>query len=118
MSHLQQLFDDRLRAWTGSIREAFELQLVEREKSTQWANTFSTESPEFQSAVQAAVMAERQTLLDQLTAVRGESEVANRALAETQRMLTQSKSESDLLERKIRGLEEIISSTEQEKEDA
>ncbi|CAK4654861.1 unnamed protein product, partial [Aphanomyces euteiches] len=33
-------------------------------------------------------------------------------------MLTQSKSESDLLERKIRGLEEKISSTEQEKEDA
>ncbi|CAK4718669.1 unnamed protein product, partial [Aphanomyces euteiches] len=118
MSHLQQLFDDRLRAWTSSIREAFELQLVEREKSTQWANTVSTESPEFQSAVQAAVMAERQTLLDQLTVVRGESEVVNRALAETQRMLTQSKSESDLLERKIRGLEEKISSTEQEKEDA
>ncbi|CAK5119516.1 unnamed protein product, partial [Aphanomyces euteiches] len=102
MSHLQQLFDDRLRAWTNSIREAFELQLVERENSTEWASTFSTESPDFQSAVQAAVMAERQALLDQLTVVRGESEV----------------SESDLLERKIRGLEEKISSTEQEKEDA
>ncbi|CAK4753523.1 unnamed protein product [Aphanomyces euteiches] len=77
MSHLQQLFDDRLRAWTNSIREAFELQLVERENSTEWASTFSTESPDFQSAVQAAVMAERQALLDQLTVVRGESEVTS-----------------------------------------
>ncbi|CAK4613834.1 unnamed protein product [Aphanomyces euteiches] len=118
MSHLQNLFDDRLRAWTNSIREAYELQLVEREKSSLWANTFFTESPEFQSAVQTAVMAERQTLQDQLTVVRRESEEVNRALAEAQRMLTQSKSESDLLERKFRGLEEKISSTEQEKENA
>ncbi|CAK4136057.1 unnamed protein product [Aphanomyces euteiches] len=118
MSHLQNLFDDRLRAWTNSIREAYELQLVEREKSSLWANTFFAESPEFQSGVQTAVMAERQTLQDQLTVIRRESEEVNRALAEAQRMLTQSKSESDLLERKVRGLEEKISSTEQEKENA
>ena len=109
MSHLQGSFEKRLQAWTTSIRDAYELQLSEREKSLLWTNSFFTESPEFQSAVQAAVMAERQDLQDQLTVVREESEAVGRVLTETcanlemagdrlrvaEVKLTHSKSESD-----------------------
>ncbi|CAK4618638.1 unnamed protein product [Aphanomyces euteiches] len=131
MIHLQRYFEARLQAWTDTIRESYERQWSERELSLQMTYQTTTESPEFRTAVQNAVMAERQVLHGQQTTLRNERDNVtrrlearqsnfnnvNQHLQETSQMLIQVKPESDQVKQEFRSLSQTLTRTQTEKDD-